>query len=189
MSCISMKMKSLPKGAQLVIDTSYFLTLRDFPNFPDCKLFSTPEVLEEIKDRSNQLRIDVLITTGSIRIESGRKEVEKKVVGHFRGNSNFLRLSRADLSVLVLAKDLHAQSPEVPVYVAAEDFEIQNIAVLLGLRLLTAKGATICETRLYVRHCVACNNVVEPDEVDCSNCGSTRFRQKVSRRTNVRARG
>jgi hypothetical protein len=71
-----------------------------------------------------------------------------------------------------------SQPPRVPVGIITTDFAMQNVALQLGLRLLTHGGKTVSSVKAWVLKCDACFSIFSmhglkaADALFCKRCGN-----------------
>ncbi|MFW9930865.1 MAG: PIN domain-containing protein [Candidatus Thorarchaeota archaeon] len=158
-----------------ILDSSFFFGTQQIPDSTLDIYITTQEILDEIRDRTNQLRIDFLIESKKLSILKGSKENEEEIKIQLASYSNLLRLSRADLSLLVLAETLKKENPDNNYVIWTDDYEIQNIAKILNITFKPIKTKGIKRIYKYILVCKACKSKIHPGESNCENCGSNKF--------------
>ncbi|USS40488.1 hypothetical protein NF865_09330 [Thermococcus aggregans] len=144
----------------LVIDTAIFI------QGVDVEGVTSPKVLEEIKDPESRLFVESLISVGKVKVMVPSKESIEAVKGKALETGELGELSEADIEILALAYELKAE-------IFTDDYNLQNIATLLGLKFRTLKrGIKKVIKWRYV--CIGCGRKFEtqpPDNI-CPDCGS-----------------
>jgi len=130
----------------LIIDAAIFIQGIDVEGV------TTPKVIGEVKDPESRLLLESLISAGKVKVMVPTGELGE--------------LSDADIEILALAYELKGE-------LFTDDYNLQNIATLLGLKFRTLKkGIKKVIKWRYV--CVGCGKKFEtqpPDDV-CPDCGS-----------------
>jgi len=148
------------QGMKLVLDSSVFI------QGVEVEGYTTPSVVEEIKDRESKLFLESLISAGKVRVIEPSKEAIEKIIQAARETGELEELSKADIEVLALAYELKAT-------IFTDDYNVQNIASLLGLKFRTLKkGITRVMKWRYV--CIGCGrkfSTLPPGGI-CPDCGS-----------------
>ncbi|ALV62819.1 conserved domain-containing protein [Thermococcus sp. 2319x1] len=144
----------------LVIDASIFL------QGVDVEGVTSPKVLEEIKDPESRVFVESLISAGKVKVlvpsREGIEAVKKKALE----SGELGELSEADIEILALAHELRGE-------IFTDDYNLQNIATLLGLKFRTLKRG-IKEVIKWRYVCIGCGRKFEtqPPEDICPDCGS-----------------
>ena len=169
----------MQKNTYFILDSSFFFGIQQLPSFDNRNLIITPEIKEEIKDHINQLRIDALLSNGTLKILSYTQESSEELKQKLGSYANYSRLSTADCSILMLALTIRKQELDAEITIVTDDYEIQNIAQLLHFKLLNIRRKSISTRRIYKRVCKACKYVFTNDEISndsvCPNCGYNKF--------------
>jgi len=144
----------------LVLDSSVFIQGIDIEGY------TTPSVVEEIKDRESKIFLESLISAGKVKIAEPSKESIDRIIQVAKETGEVNELSKADIEVLALAYELKGE-------IFSDDYNVQNIASLLGLRFRTLKrGIKKVIKWRYV--CIGCGrkfSTLPPGGV-CPDCGS-----------------
>jgi len=144
----------------LIIDAAIFIQGIDVEGV------TTPKVIEEVKDPESRLLLESLISAGKVRVMMPSKDSIEKVKEKALETGELGELSDADIEILALAYELKGE-------LFTDDYNLQNIATLLGLKFRTLKkGIKKVIKWRYV--CVGCGKKFEtqpPDDV-CPDCGS-----------------
>ncbi|EEB72999.1 type II toxin-antitoxin system VapC family toxin [Thermococcus sp. AM4] len=132
----------------------------------DVEGFTTPKVVEEVKDPESRLFLEGLISAGKVRVLVPSKESIEAVKEAARRTGELEELSEADVEVLALAYELKAT-------ILTDDYNLQNIAKTLGISFKTLKRGIKRVIRWnYV--CIGCGKRFSemPPEGICPDCGS-----------------
>ncbi|ACS33688.1 type II toxin-antitoxin system VapC family toxin [Thermococcus gammatolerans] len=161
-----------------VIDTAIFIQGIDVEGF------TTPKVVEEVKDPESRLFLESLISAGKVKVLVPSKESVEVVMEAARKTGELNELSEADIEVLALAYELKAT-------LLTDDYNLQNIAKTLGIPFKTLKRGIKRVIRWnYV--CIGCGkrfSEMPPGGV-CPDCGSpVRLIPKRRRRKKRRKKG
>ncbi|WP_297552932.1 type II toxin-antitoxin system VapC family toxin [Thermococcus sp.] len=161
-----------------VIDTAIFIQGIDVEGF------TTPKVVEEVKDPESRLFLESLISAGKVKVLVPSKESVEVVMEAARKTGELNELSEADIEVLALAYELKAT-------LLTDDYNLQNIAKTLGITFKTLKRGIKRVIRWnYV--CIGCGKRFSemPPEGVCPDCGSpVRLIPKRRRRKKRRKKG
>ncbi|AHL22640.1 type II toxin-antitoxin system VapC family toxin [Thermococcus nautili] len=132
----------------------------------DVEGFTTPKVVEEVKDSESKLFLEGLISAGKVKVLVPSKESVEAVMEAARRTGELNELSEADVEVLALAYELKAT-------LLTDDYNLQNIARTLGIPFKTLKRGIKRVIRWnYV--CIGCGkrfSEMPPGGV-CPDCGS-----------------
>ena len=143
-----------------VIDTAIFIQGIDVEGF------TTPKVVEEVRDPESRLFLEGLISAGKVKVLVPSKESVEAVMEASRKTGELNELSEADVEVLALAYELKAT-------LLTDDYNLQNIAKTLGIPFKTLKRGIKRVIRWnYV--CIGCGKRFSemPPEGVCPDCGS-----------------
>ena len=144
----------------LIIDAAIFIQGIDVEGI------TTPKVIEEVKDPESRLLLESLISAGKVKVMVPSKDSIEKIKEKALETGELGELSDADIEILALAYELKGE-------LFTDDYNLQNIATLLGLKFRTLKkGIKKVIKWRYV--CVGCGKKFEtqpPDDV-CPDCGS-----------------
>lgn len=144
----------------LIIDAAIFIQGIDVEGI------TTPKVIEEVKDPESRLLLESLISAGKVKVMVPSKDSIEKIKEKAIETGELGELSDADIEILALAYELKGE-------LFTDDYNLQNIATLLGLKFRTLKkGIKKVIKWRYV--CVGCGKKFEtqpPDDV-CPDCGS-----------------
>lgn len=145
----------LPKA---VLDASFF-----FGEFPaEGDTFTVPSVVDELKDIRAKGNFEKWCARGLI-VQSPTEESRKRVISAARTSKDVTVISGTDRDLLALALDLGAE-------LYSDDFAIQNVALVLGV-----KTVPILQRKARLVHwkyrCSGCGRYAEHDG-ECPVCGA-----------------
>ncbi len=154
----------------LVLDTTAFLAALPL-QLPDAILYTTPSVLEEVRDQESRLRLETALVLERVRVVKPPVKTVRQVLDVAKRVGEHGSLSKTDVEVLALA--LHLSETMSNVVVVTDDYAVQNLAAHLGLDYMPLRTRGIRETRRFVYKCPACGYVSEkPGEKTCPICGT-----------------
>ena len=141
-----------------VLDTSFFF----YDLTVDGDLFTTPSVLDELRDLRSKSRFDVLCAQGlTLAVPSSENTEKVKAASRKSGDTSVI--SGTDCDILALALDLSA-------VLYTDDFAIQNVAGILGLQ--TSPIIQRKAKRIHWKYrCSGCGRYFDHDG-ECLVCGS-----------------
>ena len=141
-----------------VLDTSFF-----FGEFPaEGDLFTVPPVVDELKDIRAKGNFEKWCARG-LKIQSPSEESRKRVNSAARATKDITVISSTDRDLLALALDLGAD-------LYTDDFAIQNVAFILGVKtipILQRKARRI----QWKYRCSGCGRYAE-QAGECRVCGA-----------------
>jgi UPF0271 protein len=141
-----------------VLDTSALFSMQDLP--PDA--VTTPGVIAELRKYADpRLRYWEGLLEVSPPSASALAAVRKAA----EGTGDDARLSPTDIEVLALAKDLGG-------VLLTDDYSIQNLARVLGVRYQGVGLKGIREIIVWRYRCKGCGKVFDKNQPDCPICGS-----------------
>lgn len=141
-----------------VLDTSFFFG--DFPAEGD--LFTAPSVVEELRDIRAKGNFEKLCAKG-LKVQSPSEENGKKVIAAATATKDVTVISGTDRDLLALALDLGAD-------LYTDDFAIQNIALVLGVRTVPILQRRARRVHWKYR-CSGCGKYADHDG-ECPICGA-----------------
>jgi len=141
-----------------ILDTSFF-----FGDFPaEGELFTVPTVVDELRDIRAKGNFEKWCARG-LRVQSPTEESRKRVISAAERTKDVTVISATDIGLLALALDLGAD-------LVTDDFAIQNVALVLGVKtvpILQKKAR-----RVHWRYrCSGCGRYAEQDG-ECPVCGA-----------------
>lgn len=147
-------------NVKVVLDTSALFGLEQVPE--DWEAFVTEGVLLELQ-RYNDRRASNLLPKLKVSEATSISLTVVKEAAKATGDSR--RLSRTDLEVLALAYELGAT-------LASDDYSIQNLASVLGIKFIPLGQKGISKVVRWNYLCTGCGKVFKEPHPDCPICGS-----------------
>lgn len=147
-----------------VLDTGFFLAGMD-PSSLDGEAFISPEIRDEVMRGFPGRKMDYFLESGILHVSAPSEESMNRVVKIAERTGDISRLSKADLSIIALALDMHA-------VILTDDYSVQNTASMLGIehRSLVEKG--IKEIWKWEYRCTGCGRYFREKYEVCPVCGS-----------------
>jgi UPF0271 protein len=141
-----------------VLDTSFF-----FGEFPaEGDLCTVPAVVDELKDIRAKGNFEKWCARG-LRVQSPTEENRKRVISAAKTTRDVTVISATDVELLALALDLEAS-------LVTDDFAIQNVALVLGVKTIPILQRNA--RRVHWRYrCSGCGRYAEQDG-ECPVCGA-----------------
>ncbi len=123
-----------------------------------------PAVMEEIRENTLRLKLEIAISQGDIRVISPSMESLNKVLREAEKTGD--ELSRADTEILALALDVSG-------ILVTDDYAVQNIAKRLGIEFREMKEIGIKKVIEWKKVCRGCGREYPPDYRGvCTECGN-----------------
>jgi endoribonuclease Nob1 len=141
-----------------VLDASFFFG--DFPAEGDT--FTVPSVIDELKDIRAKGNFEKWCARG-LRVQSPTEESKKQVISAAGTTKDVTVISGTDRDLLALALDLGA-----PLY--TDDFAIQNVALVLGVKTISLLQRKARRVHWKYR-CSGCGRYADHDG-ECPVCGA-----------------
>lgn len=105
-------------------------------------LYTTEQAIEEVVYGELQVaRLEAMLDSGIIKKITPRQETLKFIESLSKRRR--ARLSETDLSILAAAIDLSEKFEEI--YIVTDDYQVQNLAIKLGLKFIPLKHPGISE--------------------------------------------
>lgn len=145
----------------LVLDSSALMQPIDFED-----ACTVPEVLDEVRNKPSKLRIESAISAGKLRVLEPSPESSSFISEACKKTGD--SLSVTDIKLIALAKDLDA-------ILITDDYGMQNVCKLLGIRFRSLSTRGIKKTILWKNFCPNCKKSVPGSE--CPACGSRTIRK------------
>ncbi len=142
---------------------------------------TTPDIAKEIKEENLRLKLELAIKEGRLKILTPGEESLEKVKRASEATGDSALLSRADMELLALALELGKGS-----IVVTDDYAVQNLAEVLGLKYLGIKEKGIEKVFIWRKVCKSCGREYPIDyTATCEVCGG-RVVKKVRKVLNKR---
>lgn len=140
----------------------------------DGELVTVPDVMTELKDEKSILLFEMAQDAG-MRVEQAEKHYISLVEREAKRTGDFDSLSKTDVSLLAKA----LQYMDDGVYLVSDDYEIQNMASRLGVKIKPIIQKGIRDVLIWEKHCIGCNRYF-PSGSTCPVCGS-RLKKRVKK--------
>lgn len=132
------------------------------------QMVTVPEVVEEIKDENSRLFLSLM----DIEVEEPSEESVSTVKEVAAKSGDIYKLSNTDIKLIAKAVDLEG-------ILVTDDYAIQNVASLLGIKVDNILQPAISRTYKWVRVCKGCKRTTEHNI--CPICGSETVLKKNKR--------
>jgi UPF0271 protein len=164
------------KEPVLIYDTSAFIGGMD-PQAIQIPQWTTPENLEEIRDKNTKDILQMAIKMGRLKLRSPSEDKINQIIKIAKETGDFSKLSNIDLKVLALALEFREENWN-PV-IMTDDYSIQNIASSLKIEFKAITEAGIRSQLRWKVFCPGCNTDYPSDTSlkKCDVCG-TKLKRK-----------
>jgi UPF0271 protein len=136
----------------LVLDAPAFI--RGCQPYQGEECYTVEEVLREIRRGDTGLKVELSVREGRLRVESPRQRSLDNVEETATESGDIALLSEADLKLLALALDLKEDGKKVAI--VTDDYDIQNVASLLGIEYLPLAERGIRKVLRWKNICKGC---------------------------------
>lgn len=144
-----------------VLDTSGIL--RSGLDFSDSGYLITNGVLQELEEENARIAVDAAIERGLIEVKEPGEDSISRVRDTAENSGDLEKLSENDISVLALALETNS-------IVVSDDYNIQNISRILGIKYEKTFHPGIRRRVNWRRICEGCGREGKKDV--CDVCGS-----------------
>ncbi|MDK6028432.1 DNA-binding protein [Ignisphaera sp. 4213-co] len=120
----------------LILDTAAFIAAAPLYLY-DKLLYTTPSVINEVKDSESVQRLMLAQAVDRLIIEEPSKEFIKKAVDAAKRLKIFDKLSKTDIDVLALALQLLSKGFNVTVL--TDDYDLQKVLKSMGIDFKAVK--------------------------------------------------
>ena len=151
---------------KVVLDTSAIIYLNDFRMFDE--IFTVSDVIDEVKDRINVLKLSGIKFKIIDPSERSIKEVEEVA----KETGDLEKLSKTDMKILALAK-------EKGLGIVSDDYNIQNVAEKLGINYISLFSKKITKIIQWGKYCGNCKKFFENKSM-CPKCGNQLARKPLT---------
>lgn len=165
----------------IILDSSVLVSGFNIGNI-DAVFLTTEEIIEEIKTKIRHT-INSYIATNKIQIYEPSQKAISKIYDLAKKTGDIIKLSENDIKLLALLLDKIIENKQV--YMATNDYAIQNIAYLLGAKVITIGYRGIEEIIFWDAFCPKCKRTfsLQSNIKKCPYCDVNLKRFK--RRKNV----
>ena len=169
----------------LVLDTSAFI--QGYGSSSDeTKMYTSPLVLDEIRDEMAKIRASNWAATGKLTIQMPEESTLLQVLAKAKTMGEARSLSETDMSVLALTYRLSKAGNQVTL--VSDDYSVQNMADELKLSYTGMNTQGIKRRFTWIHYCPGCRRQYDkpqPDNV-CPICG-TELKRKPGKKSRRRA--
>lgn len=152
-----------------ILDSSFF-----FGDYSlNGELFTTPEVVEELKDHISKMRYEVLVSNGLCITEPEPADIFKVTQAALKSGDARV-LSDTDISVIALTSSLNGTA-------VSDDFAVQNVCRHLKLEFKNINQRR-AKKRVWKKICSGCGKIIPDDCDECPICGSKPIRRKTEKK-------
>ena len=161
-----------------IFDTNIFLTGIDF-NLIEGEIYTTPSVVEEIKDyryieknRNILNKVYAAIETKKLKLKFPENEYIKKVREASKKTGDFKSLSDVDKELIALTLELREKS-NINVKMYSNDYSVENVCSELNIPFSSLHKDGIEHRIKWEVYCPYCKSIHEPEDFNkkCEICG------------------
>ncbi|NOZ94343.1 MAG: ribonuclease VapC [Acidobacteria bacterium] len=130
------------------------------------------EVVEEVTNPRERLALELAVEQGRLRVETPGEDALARARAGARESGDLTHLSETDLALLALALEKKEAGAEA--VILTDDFDIQNLATILGIEYAPMAERGIGRVFRWVLVCRGCRRRYPADygEEVCGVCGS-----------------
>lgn len=162
-------MQSTSKTVYILDSSAFFASFYE----EGALLITIDAVVNEVRDAASAMHLSVLQEKG-LRVEPVDVSQIKSVLDAARHTQDIDKLSETDIQVIAKAKEHGAT-------IVTDDYAIQNVAAVLGIKVRPLMQKKIRSVYVGVRKCAGCGHKSESDTI-CPVCGTATKRMKSTRR-------
>jgi len=149
---------------KLVVDSSALFSGKGLSSANE--LFTTPGVLSEINPGGRVRKQFEYLLAAGLTVQAPSKESLALMNRAAERTGDIGRLSKADLELLALAKELDAT-------ILSDDYSIQNMAVEVGIKYKPVAQDGITKKLAWEYRCGGCGMTLKKMASECPVCGSS----------------
>lgn len=147
-----------------ILDASAFYAGTAFLSGRKCA--TTSAVYEEVSHiKSSHAALEALMDAGNLSIVDPDGENIDAIVAAAKKTGDYAKLSKADVSILALARQMGAT-------LVSDDYAVANVAATVGIAVEMSSGKGIKNVRRYITYCSACSKAFGPNAKECAQCGN-----------------
>lgn len=155
-----------------VLDASAFYS--GLPFTSETTSYTTPQILDEIQHIKGKYDMtQVLIDTGRLKIAEADEQDIKIVKDLARQTNDITKLSKQDISVLALCKNLNGE-------LITDDFAMSNVAKTMKINVIPIMTKGIKHVGKWIYYCPRCK-VNFNGVTNCDRCGGILNRKLLKR--------
>ena len=148
---------------KVVLDASAIIYLNDFRMFDE--IFTVSDVVDEVKDKINVLKLSGI----KLKVIDPKESSVKEVKEISKETGDLEKLSKTDIKILALAK-------ENSLDIVSDDYNVQNVAEKIHINYISLFSKKITKLIRWVMYCENCNKFFE-NETICVKCGNRLVRK------------
>lgn len=155
----------------VILDATAFYA--DVPFTSQDSFYSTDSVIKEVSHKkSRETYIEGLVQAGRLKIFSPSKQYLVKVKEVAQESGDISTLSSTDISVVALSLEFKSDGKNVTII--SDDYAVQNLADILGLKAVSVMSRGIKKTVKWIQYCSGCGKVYNKKNMrECIVCGSS----------------
>ncbi len=135
-------------------------------------IVTTSKVVNEVLDKENALKLNMLIDAGLINIVDPHNKYVNFIREFALRVGELISLSETDISLLALALQLSKECKHSNVVILSDDYAVENIAQMLGIEFRPLRTYGIKTPRRYIVKCPACGFTANNYSLKyCPRCG------------------
>ena len=134
-------------------------------DFSTSQYFITNSILQELLDENSKLMVEQGIRSGYIKVKDPNAESIEKVRKTARDSGDIYKLSGADIDVIALAVENHAD-------IVSDDYSIQNVSKILQIKYHTTAQEGIKKEYEWGKICPGCGLKHSMEFDECEVCGT-----------------
>ena len=155
-----------------VLDASAFYS--GLPFTSETTSYTTPQILDEIQHIKGKYDMtQVLIDTGRLKIAEADEQDIKIVKEIARQTNDITKLSKQDISILALCKNLNGE-------LITDDFAISNVAKTMKINVIPVMTEGIKYVGKWIYYCPRCKENFK-GVTKCERCGGVLNRKLLKR--------
>ncbi|MEX2684612.1 MAG: NOB1 family endonuclease [Candidatus Sigynarchaeota archaeon] len=169
---------SSPAPQVIILDTATILQGVSFSR-KDIRVTAPEEVLNEVRSRIPKLRLEQLLSSGTVQICGATKEAIAAARQAAEKTGDLPNLSKPDISVIALA--MEQKKVNITPIVYTGDYAVQNVLRSQGIAFRSVANEGIKAVIKWVYRCDACKVSFKapPDGDVCPECGTDGMIKKV----------
>lgn len=148
---------------KFVLDSSAFLSGKNLVTDKiDC--YTTYSVINELESKQMKGTVELLFEIG-LKVLDPSEDSRNRVKENAQATGDIARLSNTDIDILALALELNAT-------IVTDDYSIQNIAEVAGIKYLPLAQKGIEKKIFWKYRCRGCGKYFSTFVPTCTICGS-----------------
>ena len=148
------------KNLKLVLDASAFIS--GFLPEED-EYYTVYDVIKELEDERSKERFSYFLNSKKILIKEPNLESINKVTDILKKTGD--KLSSTDTKLIALAIETGST-------ILSEDYGIQNVSSILGVKFNSIRESGIKKIIHWEYYCIGCKKIFSKNTTICDNCGN-----------------